>query len=151
MDIKKLCEKALFRYDEKSKFLLSDSLSFNENMLSGKFICYQPYLKSGEKSAAMNNTDFMTLSNQACYLIIYCYFIEQLDYTLEEVVDLHGNIAVYKQSFFFKDTVALDGDNKFQATIYGVKKRSLNVSVEVNDGDYTTDIKLVLLKKNIHF
>ena len=102
MDIKKICEKSLFRYNEKSKCLLEDSLDFDGDMLLGNFTCYQPYLKDNEMSAAMNNTDFMTLSNQACYLIIYCYFIKKLGYSLEEITDLHGNIAIYKQDFFSK-------------------------------------------------
>jgi hypothetical protein len=151
MDIKKICDNALFRYNEKSKFLLEDSLSFDEDILRGKFVCFQHYLKNGEQSAAMNNTDFMTLSNQACYLIIYCYFMDKFDYSLEKMIDIHGNIAIYKQSFFFKSTVNIDDENEFKAKIYNVKKNSLKVSVEVNGGDYTTEIKLVLLKKNIHF
>jgi hypothetical protein len=99
----------------------------------------------------MNNTDFMTLSNQACYLIIYCYFIKELDYTLEKMTNIHGNIAIYKQNFFFKKTVNIDGENEFQAKIHSIRKNSLSVRVEVNGGDYITEIKLVILKKNIHF
>lgn len=151
MDLQEICQKALFRYNEGSKSLLQHSLNFDTDRLQGKFICPQPYLKHGDSSSAMNNTDFMLLSNQACYLIIYCYFMNNLGYSLDRVNEIHGNIAIYKQSFVFKNTVNANIENEFQAKIDNFRKKSFSVDVEVNGGDYTTHIKLVLLKDNIHF
>ncbi len=151
MDIEKVYGKALFRYNKKSQFVLEESLSFEEGVLTGKFTCHQLYLKEGEKSSAMNNTDFMMLSNQVCYLIIYLYLMDKFGLTLDELVGMHGNIAIYEQNFSFKKTVDINDENEFKAEIHNVRKNRFEVTVQINGGNYITAIKLVVMRRNIHF
>ncbi len=99
----------------------------------------------------MNNTDFMMLSNQVCYLIIYLYFMDKFGLTLDELVGMHGNIAIYEQNFSFKKTVDINDENEFKAEIHNVRKNRFEVTVQINGGNYITAIKLVVMRRNIHF